>query len=188
MPALQMHNGVHFGTRRESWASLGAATTGRLGPAAHHAAARTVFVVADMEQALGAIAYGIQGGLDFGVVERNRLSPEVETRFAQSGVQLIDAQSGAPLGMVPAPATPVAGRITVLTSGTTGLLKLIPHTAQTLNTFDRVRDMPAQVWFLPYQPGSRWWLWACSCRAKTLCRAILPIWQAVLTPLCARGR
>lgn len=157
MSAFQMQNAVCFGDRRESWASLGAATTRRLGPAAAHAARRTVFVVDDMEQALAAIAYGIEGGLDFGVVERTRLSPEVNTRFAGNGVRLVDAQSGAPLGNPPAPAAPVPGRITVLTSGTTGLLKLIPHTAQTLNTFDRVREMPAQVWFLPYQIGSYAW-------------------------------
>jgi acyl-CoA synthetase (AMP-forming)/AMP-acid ligase II len=118
---------------------------------------RTVVVVRDMERALGVIAWGLAGGLDFGVVEAARLSPEVEARFAEAGVRLVDALTGEGLGQPPVPADPVPGRVTVLTSGTTGLLKLIPHTADTLNTFDRVREMPANAWFLPYQIGSYAW-------------------------------
>lgn len=157
MSALQLQNSVRFGDQTKTWEMVAAATTQRLGQAQTHKAWRTVFVVETMEDALGIIAYGLGEKLDFGVVERSRLSPEVEVRFAEAGVRLIDARNGATLGADPAPIDPVPGRVTVLTSGTTGLLKLIPHTAETLNTFNRVREMPENVWFLPYQIGSYAW-------------------------------
>lgn len=156
-PPLHGRNRLHFGARQTDWDSLARTVADRLGPAGDHATQRSVFVVQDMESALGLIAYGIGGGLDFGVIEAARLSPEVEARFAEAGVRLVDAQTGAALGADPVAMAPEPGRITVLTSGTTGLLKLIPHTAETLNTFDRVREMPPQSWFLPYQIGSYAW-------------------------------
>jgi acyl-CoA synthetase (AMP-forming)/AMP-acid ligase II len=157
MSALCLDNRLHFGPRSETWASLRAAAAARLGPAAARGGARRVFVVDGMEEALGCVACGVAGGLDFGVIEAARLSPEVEARFAAAGVQLVAAADGAPRGQPPVPADPVPGRITVLTSGTTGLLKLIPHTLATLNTFDRLRAMPPNAWFLPYQIGSYAW-------------------------------
>lgn len=157
MAAYQAQNRIRAGGVWQSWASLGAAAEARLGPAAARLDSRSVFVVTGMAEALGIIAYGVAGGLDFGVIEQNRLSPEVEARFAEAGVRLVEAATGAALGTDPAPAPVQPGRITVLTSGTTGLLKLIPHTVQTLNTFDRVREMPENGWFLPYQIGSYAW-------------------------------
>lgn len=141
-----------------TWETLLAETTARAGDPAGHAGTRTVFVVGDMRAALGVVAYGMRHGLDWGVIEASRLSEAVEARFAENGVQLVDAATGAPLGRPPQPAGPVRpGRVTVLTSGTTGLLKLIPHDRTTLNTFDRVGDLPPNRWFLPYQVGSYAW-------------------------------
>jgi len=157
MTRLCTDNRLVFGDAVVTWAELDAETAARLGPAAARRDARSVFVVETMRQAMGAIAYGMMAALDFGVIEANRLSPEVEARFAENGVHLIDAQSGAARGQPPAPGTVEPGRVTVLTSGTTGLLKLIPHTAATLNTFDRVRELPEAGWFLPYQIGSYAW-------------------------------
>lgn len=157
MSVVQTQNKVRFGGSTETWKSLGAAAARHVGAVSGLADARTFFVVDGMERALGAIALGVERGLDFGVVERGRLSPEVEARFAEEGVHLVDALTGAALGRSPAPVAPVPGRITVLTSGTTGLMKLIPHTAATLNTFDRLREMPENNWFLPYQIGSYAW-------------------------------
>lgn len=118
---------------------------------------RTVFVVDTVLEAMACVVYGIRQNLDWGVIERHRLSAEVEARFAENYVTLVQAGTGAVLGQAPLAAEVVPGRIAVLTSGTTGLLKLIPHTAATLNTFDRVNDLRANSWFLPYQIGSYAW-------------------------------
>jgi acyl-coenzyme A synthetase/AMP-(fatty) acid ligase len=108
-----------------------------------------------MHDALGYVAYGLSLDLDFAVIERARLSPAVIERFREHGVTLIDGTTGHI--MVPAQGNAQPGRVTVLTSGTTGLLKLIPHSASSLNTFDRVQDLPPNCWFLPYQIGSYAW-------------------------------
>ncbi|MEY8120513.1 AMP-binding protein [Falsihalocynthiibacter sp. BN13B15] len=158
MTTICSDNHLFFGETAETWASLRAQTQARLGQAEGYLAQRCVFVVDDMRAALGVVAFGISNGaMDFGVVERNRLSPEVNARFAENGVRLVDAVNGSPLGDTPVQAEVQAGRVTVLTSGTTGLLKLIPHTADTLNTFVQVRDLPANNWFMPYQIGSYAW-------------------------------
>jgi acyl-CoA synthetase (AMP-forming)/AMP-acid ligase II len=148
------------------WAGLLAEAAQNLGAPARYAGLRLIFVVASARAALAALVYGLAHGLDCGVIETTRLSPEVGTRFAEAGVVLIDADCGAVLGQgghsdaEPRPgndAAHVPGRVTVLTSGTTGLLKLIPHSVATLNTFDRVKSLPANSWFLPYQIGSYAW-------------------------------
>lgn len=157
MTAICTQNKVHFGPETHDIAGLVAETAARLRGAVS-AAQRTVFVVDDMRAAIGCVAFGVQEELDFGLIERGRLSPEVIARFAEHGVRLLNAGDGSPVGTDTGAGGAVEpGRITVLTSGTTGLLKLIPHTPQTLNTFDRVRDLPGNTWFLPYQIGSYAW-------------------------------
>lgn len=156
MTRIEAANRLHFPEGPTSWDALRQDVAARLGgrlPTGR----RVVFVVEDMRAALGSVAHGLSEGLDFGVIEAARLSPEVEARFAENGVQLIDAATGAARGLPPADLPAEPGRVTVLTSGTTGLLKLVPHSAATLNTFDRVTGMAPESWFLPYQIGSYAW-------------------------------
>lgn len=150
-------NRLHLPGGPVTWGSLAATAADRLGDPAAHAGRRLVFVLDGMAEALAAVAYGLAGNLDFGVVESARLSAEVEARFAAAGVHLVSFRDGAALGSTPAEAPVRPGRITVLTSGTTGLLKLIPHDRDSLNTFDRVEGLPPNAWFLPYQIGSYAW-------------------------------
>lgn len=155
MPPIHRTNRLHLPDGAVSWQDLARATAARLGDAG--TAERVVFVAGSVAEALGVVAHGVAAGLDFGVVEAARLSPDTEARFAEGGVQLRAALDGAALGPAPAAADVRPGRITVLTSGTTGLPKLIPHDAASLNTFDRVGQMPPNRWFLPYQIGSYAW-------------------------------
>ena len=161
-----LSNRLHFAAGTTDWAGLLAEAAQNLGAPARYTGMRLIFVVASARAALAALVYGLAHGLDCGVIETARLSPEVGARFAGAGVVLIDAFSGAVLGQSGDLAPEhqpghggdhVPGRVTVLTSGTTGLLKLIPHSAATLNTFDRVKSLPANSWFLPYQIGSYAW-------------------------------
>lgn len=149
-------NCVHFGDTSVDIAGLRDEAAAALG-AQDLSNQRCVFVVDSMREALGCVAYGMSHDLDFGVIERARLSPEVEGRFAENAVQLRNAHDGSAVGGAVAAGEIQQGRVTVLTSGTTGLLKLIPHTAATLNTFDRVQSLPENTWFMPYQIGSYAW-------------------------------
>jgi len=159
MTTLHLQNRLTFpgAAPDHDWAAALAEATTRAGDPLRFGGLRLVFVVQTMRAAMAAVAYGMAHDLDWGVIEAGRLSPEVEERFAQAGVTLLEAETGATIGQPPQPGDVVPGRITVLTSGTTGLLKLIPHSHATLNTFDRVRDLPANGWFLPYQIGSYAW-------------------------------
>jgi len=163
MGGICTENRVSFGPETLNWATLCARAEEALGMADQFTRRRVVAVVEGVESALAALVYGLVHNLDWGVIEAARLSPEVEARFAQSGVSLVDFTTR----YEPRPAATAApkdgqgdhvpGRITVLTSGTTGLLKLIAHSKATLNTFDRVRDLPPNRWFVPYQIGSYAW-------------------------------
>ena len=155
MNAICEQNCAYFGSECVDFASLRLETAKRM---ADHdiGSQRTVFVVDSMREALGCVALGLSRELDFGVIERNRISTEVKDRFAENKTRLVNAVDGSTLAGANGGLT-VPGRVTVLTSGTTGLLKLIPHTAATLNTFDRVQDLPENTWFLPYQIGSYAW-------------------------------
>lgn len=166
MTQILEQNSLYIGSGRLTWADLChrvATRVARLAPgrmASQNTSwdlsrSRLGFVVDTMADALSYVAYGLSHDLDFAVVERSRLSSSVIDRFRDNGVTLIDGTTGHV--MAPASGSPEPGRVTVLTSGTTGLLKLIPHTAATLNTFDRVQDLPENTWFLPYQIGSYAW-------------------------------
>ncbi|TMM49363.1 AMP-binding protein [Sulfitobacter sabulilitoris] len=159
MTGIRLQNRIFFTAGDEciDWSAALSEASAWAGAATRFAGLRVVFVVRDMRAALAVVAYGMVHDLDWGVIEAARLSPEVETRFAEAGVTLIEAGTGAALGQPAQPGDVVPGRVTVLTSGTTGLLKLIPHSKATLNTFDRVQGLPANSWFLPYQIGSYAW-------------------------------
>jgi hypothetical protein len=73
-------NPVYFGDTSEDFAGLREETAGLLG-AQDLSAERCVFVVDSVREALGCVAYGISHDLDFGVIERARLSLEIEGRF-----------------------------------------------------------------------------------------------------------
>jgi acyl-coenzyme A synthetase/AMP-(fatty) acid ligase len=157
MVRIQEENRLIFGSKTLTWVELQAQAEAALGSPVRFADNRFVAVVDGMESALAALVYGVAHRLDWGVIEATRLSPEVEERFYSSGLALADFATGSKRVADSALTGFVPGRITVLTSGTTGLLKLIPHTDKTLNTFDRVRELHPNRWFLPYQIGSYAW-------------------------------
>lgn len=169
------HNRVHFGADSVDFGQLRAEAAARLG-GQDWASARTVFVVDSMREALGCVAHGVAEGLDFGVIERSRLSLEVERRFTENGVRLVSARDGGQIGGCKS-GEALPGRITVLTSGTTGLLKLdsahvrdaaTPTIA--FKTFRKIRGS-CRIKSAP-TPGIRWRRWGYSSKDKTSCRAI----------------
>lgn len=118
---------------------------------------RVMFLAKDELEAVALVACGIKAGLDFGVMEHGRLTDDLEDNLEAAGVFLCDPADIFRLSDTPPDSTVIRGRISVLSSGTTGLPKLIPHTAESLNTFDRVRHLPPHRWFVPYQIGSYAW-------------------------------
>jgi acyl-coenzyme A synthetase/AMP-(fatty) acid ligase len=88
------------------------------------------------------------------VLPAERLTNGLRTRLEEQGFHFVDKNGAAPAR--PSSQT-IAGRVTLLTSGTTGEPKLVEHTWETLFTMARVRGGNPQNWLLTYQPGTYAW-------------------------------
>jgi acyl-coenzyme A synthetase/AMP-(fatty) acid ligase len=156
--SVQTANRVRVGDSVRSWGEFAAYGTGRFGSGESFRTRRTVFVVSNAAEAIAAVVYGLAQNLDYGIIERRRLSPELIARFRENSISLFDAHEAKPMYPPPGAAADVQpGRVTVLSSGTTGLLKLIAHSWATLNTFTHVKSQPEYCWFFPYQIGAYAW-------------------------------
>lgn len=150
-------NKVIYGQSDHLWSSLAQNALQQIGDIAPFRGWRVLFAASDELEAVSLVAAGIEAGLDFGVVERSRLNTELTLRLAEQQVTVFDMQSGEVTGVPFENSDLQPGRISVLTSGTTGLPKLIAHTAQSLNTFEKVQNLEPNSWFVPYQVGSYAW-------------------------------
>jgi acyl-coenzyme A synthetase/AMP-(fatty) acid ligase len=114
------------------------------------------FACRTAEEGLGVAAGLATTGIDGLILPRDRLVDEVRTVLAQEGFA-IDPGAGETV-VEPAVSVPaVPGRISLLTSGTTGVPKVIHHRWTTLFTQKRVDQAPPNRWLLTYQVGTYAW-------------------------------
>lgn len=157
MPTILPFNKVLFEDNEFCWRELIDETIQKFGDIDRLRDQRVIFVASNELEAVSLVATGINQRLDFGVVDFARLSDDLRLRLYEAGITIVSVEGvgDAPVG------TPKEGvqqgRISVLTSGTTGLPKLVTHTADSLNTFDRVRTLDEHSWFVPFQIGSYAW-------------------------------
>jgi acyl-coenzyme A synthetase/AMP-(fatty) acid ligase len=114
------------------------------------------FVCGTAEEGVGIAAALAVTGTDALILPRERLTGEVGTILAEEGFA-VDPGDGKPVIEPAVPAPAVTGRISLLTSGTTGKPKVIHHRWETLFTQKRVDGVPAHRWLLTYQPGTYAW-------------------------------
>lgn len=157
MPVVLLSNRVLFDGDDFSWAELIERTLRKIRDIDRYRRQRVIFAASNELEAVSLVAAGISERLDFGVVDRSRLSVDLKSRLSEAGIAIASAQGGDGYKFDDEGGDVQPGRVSVLTSGTTGLPKLIPHTAESLNTFDRVRSLDAHSWFVPYQIGSYAW-------------------------------
>jgi len=150
-------NNLHIDDVCIDWTGLSLEAERLLGSAAQFAGLRVMFAISDIKTALAAVVYGMIHELDWGVIELSRVNNFLRTSFTEAGVTLINVSNGESVGVPPDLGEVVPGRITVMTSGTTGNSKLIAHSPATLNTFNRARSLPPNLWFVPYQLGTYAW-------------------------------
>jgi acyl-coenzyme A synthetase/AMP-(fatty) acid ligase len=112
-----------------------------------------VLAVQDPYDAWAAFARGVARAADFALIEAERLTEQYVTEVTRAGrwVRRHDE-----LIAPTAPTEAVPGRITVLTSGTTGPPKLVEHTLASLATLAGT-DLPVRRWLCPYSPGTYAW-------------------------------
>jgi len=145
MPAPCWDNEVVLNGREVTWSDL---ADGVL-----EVAEPVVFGVHDVREAWAAFACGVARSSDFALIEAERLTPQYITELTRAGRWVRRADK------VIAPAVPttvVPGRITVLTSGTTGPPKLVEHSLASLATLAGTA-LPPRRWLCPYSAGTYAW-------------------------------
>lgn len=113
------------------------------------------YACAGMAEAIGAAAALAERPLDALLLPAERLAPDVGALLLSRGwaVQRPNGRLESP--PTPAPAEP--GRVSLLTSGTTGTPKLVPHRWETLFTLRRLHEARPMRWLLTYQGGTYAW-------------------------------
>jgi acyl-coenzyme A synthetase/AMP-(fatty) acid ligase len=115
---------------------------------------RVAVVASDTREAWLALVAIVATGADAAILGADRLTTDLRAHLEGAGIRLWS--SGAWLDEPAQPAPAERGRITVVTSGTTGLPKLVPHTLDSLGTVRGVTG-PARTWLSPYAPGTYAW-------------------------------
>jgi acyl-coenzyme A synthetase/AMP-(fatty) acid ligase len=111
---------------------------------------------ATTEEGVAAAAALARTGLDGLIVPAERLTEDVREVLAGAGFA-VDADGRSALVAPPVAAAPVAGRVSLLTSGTTGVPKVLRHRWDTLFTQKRAHALPENRWLLTYQTGTYAW-------------------------------
>lgn len=114
------------------------------------------FVCASDEEAVGAAAALVRRRVDGLLLAAERLDGDVRAVLAAGGYALQHPDGrleAAPAGGGRA----LAGRVTLLTSGTTGTPKLVPHDWDSLFTLRRPSGVRPLNWLLTYQLGTYAW-------------------------------
>lgn len=115
---------------------------------------RMAIVVSGAREAWLALVAIVATGADAAILGADRVTPDLMDHLGSSGVRVWADGSWQNTPAAPEPAQP--GRITVVTSGTTGLPKLVPHTLESLGTVRGVTG-PPRTWLCPYAAGTYAW-------------------------------
>jgi acyl-CoA synthetase (AMP-forming)/AMP-acid ligase II len=157
VPELVRSNTVVLDGGSLAWADLLASSeSARLLDLFRSADEPVAIIVDDVRTALNAAAMLADTQLDGLVLGRDRLSEGVSSLLSRSGYCVLDSKSGATT-KPEAKTSPVPGRISLLTSGTTGTPKLVSHRWETLFTGRDIRRREPRRWLVPYQMGSYAW-------------------------------
>jgi acyl-CoA synthetase (AMP-forming)/AMP-acid ligase II len=147
-PTFNWQSTVAIDGGRSTWAELAAAF---VAPDTR----RVAVVATSLFEAWSAFAWAAREQCDFLLVDTARANDELIARLAEDGYTVWRNASviAAPLTS----STTENGRVTVLTSGTTGAPKLIAHTFSSLATMQGLTDLPARTWMVPYAVGTYAW-------------------------------
>ena len=115
---------------------------------------RVAIVAGDAREAWPALAAVVATEADAAILGADRLTPDLLDHLDASGIRVW--ADGAWRNDPQTPERAQHGRITVVTSGTTGLPKLVPHTLASLGTVRGVSG-PVRTWLCPYAAGTYAW-------------------------------
>lgn len=150
--ALRWANRVALGERWLSWDGLAAEGPVDLLAGTAQPSALIATSAADAWRALAAVVVTEADAL---IIGRDRCDRETIEHLRSSGYRIIS--HGREVESRAAERPWQRGRIAVVTSGTTGSPRLIPHTIETLATMRGVSHHPPRGWLCPYAPGTYAW-------------------------------
>jgi acyl-coenzyme A synthetase/AMP-(fatty) acid ligase len=94
--------------------------------------------------------------LDILITPRSKLTEAVAAKITCAGYNIYNPD-GEAIYSATSPASVVQGSITLLTSGSTGVPKLVRHSLDSLFTAHRARKDQSRRWLVPYQTASYAW-------------------------------
>lgn len=112
-------------------------------------------VCGTLEEAWQALAAVVATEADALIISRDRCDAEMLRRLRRSGYRVVSdgRETARPSGEL----SWRRGRITVVSSGTTGRPRLVPHSVHTLGTTRRLAAQPPRRWLCPYAAGTYAW-------------------------------
>jgi acyl-CoA synthetase (AMP-forming)/AMP-acid ligase II len=159
-PDLQRSNRLAFAGKEERLGDLPAlfetwALAAGAGPGDRLA------VISEDPRALVVAAVGLHAQhADGAVISTAAATPPVRTTLAQRGYSLLELGpdgAWARLDRIDPRGGPTPGRVALLTSGTTGVPKLLVHSWESLRTLPAEAAKPERRWLLTYLPGTYAW-------------------------------
>jgi len=157
---LQFDNRLFFDNFAITIKDLGLMVSKKIGDLKDLKNHRIAFVSDDNFVLTDSVFYVYKNEIDGAIVRKEQLSDELRDILLNLGfVILLLNNEGEPVDIFypVVNITPKKGRISVLTSGTTGIPKVIPHSWDTLFTLRKKVDMPGFKWLLTYSPGTYAW-------------------------------
>ena len=106
------------------------------------------------------VIYLYRNNIDGMIIRKEQLSDNLKNILLNLGYSIIYLDKKGEIVEIINPFKNVSGqknRISVITSGTTGIPKVIPHSWETLFTLRKKSDMPKFWWILTYLPGTYAW-------------------------------
>lgn len=150
-------SGVHFAKGFLTWGALAGEASRKLERLRKRLEARpTAYVCRSQREALEAVSFCLAENMDFIVLPAEVLKGVLRERLTAEGYGILD-YAGLHLTDPPKPRPFTPGRVSLLTSGSTGAPKRIEHRAETLQTFTRLTHPCEGRWLLLYQVGTYAW-------------------------------
>jgi acyl-CoA synthetase (AMP-forming)/AMP-acid ligase II len=152
-----LENVVVVDSVARTWSSLaGAFSNYSISSSLREFPGPAAIVVPDYKIAMEAVAFAAANRLDCLILPRERLSEGVRKLVSETGFSIAGVEDNS-LHLASDPPGRIAGRVWLLTSGSTGMPKLVQHRWNTLFTRRSAHNSVRRRWLLPYQPGTYAW-------------------------------